>query len=175
MIRELTIKELECSILFPGREKLFAGGLDTVADHSFSLPKERRPFRDRSEADKLRVPNQSFGVEGYVEVVDVDRVEVDDGVMQRSNVAVEDGLDADLAVGRDEIRHDAMNDSVFRQDDAVIDVDRLGEEAIDSRPTAKGCGAGDADMERDTCGNRDVFRTLIELLRVGDSRENKSR
>ena len=75
-------------------------------------------------------------------------VEVDDRVVERSDVAVEEGLGAELAVDAGIAGDDAQDGRVLRKDEMIVKVDRFGEDACDRSADVQVGGVGGADVQR---------------------------
>jgi hypothetical protein len=80
-------------------------------------------------------------------------VEVDDRIVERSDITVEKGLGAELATDGSIAGDDTEYGRVLREDEAIVEVDGLGEDACDRSADVQVRGAGDADAERNTNWN----------------------
>jgi hypothetical protein len=74
-------------------------------------------------------------------------VEVDDGVVECCDIAVEEGLGAQLTVDAGVAGDDAEYGGVLREHEAIVKVDGLGENACDGRADVQVCGVREADPE----------------------------
>jgi hypothetical protein len=81
-------------------------------------------------------------------------VEVDDGVVEWSDIAVEESLGAELARDGSIAVDDAEHGGVLREDEVIVEIDGLGEDASDRGADVQVRGVREADAERDADGKR---------------------
>src|ERR1700758_2561522 len=160
MIGELRVEQAEGTVGAAGSEEGVVDGFDLRARHVLGLLDIGGAVFAGGEADELGVADDAATGDGDLlgGVGELKAVEVDDGVVERSDVAVEEGLSAELAVDAGVAGDDAEDSGVLREDEVIVKVDGFGKDACDGRADVQVSRVRDADAEWDADGESGLRR-----------------